>query len=271
MQERNQIDLVNMSSIAITIEDKTYKYILSVIDIFSRYLHLRPLESKDSYGIAQALVEIYNDHGTPEIIQSDQGSEFKGTVTAVCKEMNVKIIRSSAYTPTTQGKDERSHRTWKEKLRYDMMERITHKGMNWVENLPLYQKIYNESPHRSLGLLCPFEVYYGRKPNSLKNRLCLDSDSEYDAEEEVLHESQADGECSFPTADDLQTWASLQSKCREKALKASNKAAQNMIRRNLKKDPPSKYHIGETVRVRVIKQTAAKNTGKKLTLKTHRG
>ena len=62
VQERNQIDLVNMSSIAITIEDKTYKYILSVIDIFSRYLHLRPLESKDSYGIAQALVEIYNDH-----------------------------------------------------------------------------------------------------------------------------------------------------------------------------------------------------------------
>ena len=200
-------------------------------------------------------------HGTPEIIQSDQGIEFKGTVTAVCKEMNVKIIRSSAYTPTTQGKDERSHRTWKEKLRYDMMERITHEGMNWVENLPLY--------HRSLGLLCPFEVYYGRKHNSLKNRLCLDSDSEYDAEEEVLHESHADGECSFPTADDLQTWASLQSKCREKALKASNKAAQNMIRRNLKKDPPSKYHIGETVRVRVIKQTAAKKAGKKLTLKTH--
>ena len=42
-----------------------------------------------------------------------------------------------------------------------------------------------------------------------------------------------------------------------------------MIRRNLKKDPPSKYHIGETVRVRVIKQTAAKKAGKKLTLKTH--
>ena len=58
VQERNQIDLVNMSSIAITIEDKTYKYILSVIDIRSRYLHLRPLESEDSYGIAQALVEI---------------------------------------------------------------------------------------------------------------------------------------------------------------------------------------------------------------------
>ena len=69
---------------------------VSVTDIFSRYLHLRPLESKDSYGIAKALVEIYNDHGTPEIIQSDQGSEFKGTLTAVCKEMNVKIVRSSA-------------------------------------------------------------------------------------------------------------------------------------------------------------------------------
>ena len=52
------MDLVNMSSIAITIEDKTYKYILSVTDILSRYLHLCPLGSKDAYGIAQALVEI---------------------------------------------------------------------------------------------------------------------------------------------------------------------------------------------------------------------
>ena len=32
VKERNQIDLVNMVSIAITIEDKTYKCILSVVD-----------------------------------------------------------------------------------------------------------------------------------------------------------------------------------------------------------------------------------------------
>ena len=121
VQERNQIDLVNMSSIAITIENKTYKYILSVIDIFSRYLHLRPLESKGSYGRAQALVEIYNDHGTPEItcrrlsggtsgchaggrefdsgrtkkLQKQKQKQFRVTkevsltVTVLCKEMNV--------------------------------------------------------------------------------------------------------------------------------------------------------------------------------------
>ena len=62
---------------------------------------------------------------------------------------------------------------------------------------------------------------------------------------------------------------SLQSKYREKALNASNKAAQNMLRRNLKKDPPSKNHTWETVRVRVMKQTAAKRTRKKLTPRTH--
>lgn len=37
----------------------------------------------------------------------------------------------------------------------------------------------------------------------------------------------------------------------------------------LKKDPPLKYHIGETVHERVMKQTAAKRTGKELTLRTH--
>ena len=35
------------------------------------------------------------------------------------------IIRSAPYHPQSQGKLERSHATWKQKLRYDMIERAT--------------------------------------------------------------------------------------------------------------------------------------------------
>lgn len=100
-----------MTSIPVNIDGKTYKYIMSVIDVFSRFVFLRPLESKESSEVAENLLDIYNEHGAPTILQSDQGTEFKGTVKKVCERLNVIIIKSSAYSPQTQGKDERSHRT----------------------------------------------------------------------------------------------------------------------------------------------------------------
>ena len=52
-------------------------------------------------------------------------------VKTVCEALNVRKVKSSAYSPQTQGKDERSHRTGKEKLRFDL---INNDGdLNWVE------------------------------------------------------------------------------------------------------------------------------------------
>ena len=139
-----------------SIDGDTHKYIMSVIDIFSRFVFLRPLQTKESAEVAEHLLDIYNGHGPLEIIQSDQGAEFKGVVKTICKSLNVRIIKSAAYSPQTQEKDERSHRTWKEKVKFDI---VNGDDFNLVEYLPKYQKLYSESPHSSLGFLTPFEVY----------------------------------------------------------------------------------------------------------------
>ena len=121
IQERHQVDLVSMVSLPGNIDGDTYKYIMSVIGIFSSFLFLRPLQTKETSEVAEHLLDIYMEHGPPEILHSDQGPEFKGVVKTVCEALNVRIIKSSAYSPQTQGKDERSHRTWKEKLRFDLI------------------------------------------------------------------------------------------------------------------------------------------------------
>ena len=59
-------------------------------------------------------LDIYIEHGPPEILQGDQGLEFKGVVKTVCKTLNVRMIKSFVYSPQTQVKDEHSYRTWKE-------------------------------------------------------------------------------------------------------------------------------------------------------------
>ena len=50
VQERHQVD--HMQSVPVTVGGITYKYIMSVIDIFSRFVFLKPLQSKESAEVA---------------------------------------------------------------------------------------------------------------------------------------------------------------------------------------------------------------------------
>lgn len=248
VQERHQVDLVNMMSMPVTVDGSTpYIYIMSVIDIFSRFVFLRPLKSKESAEVAENLLNIYNEHGTPQILQSDQGTAFKGVVKTLCEVLKVRIIKSSAYSPQTQGKDERSHRTWKEKIKFDVVN--CDEELNWVENLPIYQLLYNESPHSSLGMATPFEVYFGRQPNRLVLRLSLGENTEFEVPEEDAPELQG----MSPKKSTIEEWKQKGDSIREKALKSSQKAAQKMVKRELKRNPPSLYNVGDIVLVRMSK------------------
>ena len=73
--------------------------------------------------------------GTPNILQSDRGKEFKGAVKRFCEQLNIKKICSRAYHPQSQGKSERSHGTWKAKLRYDLLTQTS--GRSFIINFYL--------------------------------------------------------------------------------------------------------------------------------------
>ncbi|CAF1315607.1 unnamed protein product, partial [Rotaria sp. Silwood1] len=103
---------------------------------------------------------IFREHGTPSIIQTDQGTEFKGVFDELCSKRNIRHIRSRAYHPESQGKIERLNRSWKNKMVYDM---LINGNENWVTNLSLYSETYNQSKHRGLGNFTPFFVYFGRE------------------------------------------------------------------------------------------------------------
>ena len=65
-----------------------YKYILSEIDVPSRYKVARPLETQNR----QKMLVIKVGHLTyPKIFQYDSGSEFKGEVTKLLEKHEVHI------------------------------------------------------------------------------------------------------------------------------------------------------------------------------------
>ena len=99
-----QVDLVDMKTYPATVESQCFKYILVMLDVFSRFIFLRPLKSKSASEVACILLKIFCDTGPPRRMQSDQGSEFKGAVKYLMKVMQVDIIHSRPYYPQSQGK-----------------------------------------------------------------------------------------------------------------------------------------------------------------------
>ena len=107
------------------------------------------------------------EHGSPEIIQCDQGGEFKKALKLLCDSINKKLIYSRPRRPQSQGKVERYHRTLRSKKEYDL-QKIGQDGVNWAKQLPLYQRILNNDPKEVMAYKTPFEIYFARKCNAFR-------------------------------------------------------------------------------------------------------
>ncbi|CAF4123570.1 unnamed protein product, partial [Rotaria magnacalcarata] len=175
--ERLRVDLVDLSRRPVTHDGFEFRYALVVLDIFSRYLFLCALKKKSSAEVSEYPELIFQEHGTPKIIQTDQGTEFQGVFDDLCNRRNIRHIRSRPYHPESQGKVERINRSWKNKMFYDL---IINENTNCVNNLTLYSETYNQSKHRGLGYLTPFYVYFGRDytQSSVSNDAANDEDAD---------------------------------------------------------------------------------------------
>ena len=94
--EQHQFDILYMPHNLF--EGNTYKYILTGIDVASRYRVARALKSKKSSEVAFVLEAIYKKGGVfkyPRVFQCDNGSEFKNEVTKLLEKHNTDIPRAA--------------------------------------------------------------------------------------------------------------------------------------------------------------------------------
>ncbi len=88
MMHQWQTDIVDMSSLAN--KNSNYKYILTIIDVFSKIGFAFPLKTKSGPEVANVLSDVFKQHGAPIFLQSDKGLEFLNKhVRAVLKEFNI--------------------------------------------------------------------------------------------------------------------------------------------------------------------------------------
>ena len=145
IDEQWQADLADVSLLAE--RNKGYHFILTVIDIFSRYAWARPLKSKHGKEVAAAFKDIFAEGRIPKRIQTDQGKEFENRhVRTLFDQHGIELFSvKSAYKAALV---ERFNRTLKHRLWRYFTSKFTSK---WTDVLQDAVHAYNHSVHRMIG------------------------------------------------------------------------------------------------------------------------
>ena len=94
--ELNNLGEVVFGDIAFMYTYEDYKYFLLVVDGFSSRTFVRPLKTKESKVVAQALMSIFEEFNAQiYVFETDRGTEFKGPCQKLFKDM--KIIYKAKY------------------------------------------------------------------------------------------------------------------------------------------------------------------------------
>lgn len=141
------------------VSDAGNMYILSIVDVASRFPEAVPLKKIDSASVAEELIKVFARMGFPEEILSDNGSQFTSEMMSeVLRLLSVKAVHTSPYHAQSNGVVERFHGTIKPMLRKLSLK---HPKM-WDRYLPGLLFACRDVVCESTGF-SPFEILYGRR------------------------------------------------------------------------------------------------------------
>lgn len=143
-----EIDLCDMKHIKKVNND--HSFILTVIDVFSKYAFARPLKTKSARDVTNAFSSILKTSGRiPEIVQSDNGKEFRNSsFSNLLLSNNIKQYFS--YNPTLKcAVVERFNRTLKQLMYKYFTHRNTKRYINVLQDL---LNVYNNTVHSTIKM-----------------------------------------------------------------------------------------------------------------------
>lgn len=167
IDETFQADLVEM--IPYANQNRNFKYILTVIDVFSKYAWAIPIKNKTGLEVTRAMKKIFEtDHRIPKNMQTDLGKEFYNVNFGNLMKA-YKINHYSTYSTKKAAIVERFNRTLKRKMWMQFSLQGSHR---WLKILPNLVDEYNNTKHRTIKMK-PVEVCKGddqRLLNTAYNR-----------------------------------------------------------------------------------------------------
>lgn len=141
-----QADLVDLQAYA-DVNDG-FKYMLTIIDVFSKYAWAVPLKTKSAKDVINAMEGVLKNGRTPEKLQVDQGTEFHNRhFKTLMKRHRITMYSTSSNLKASIC--ERFNRTLKEQ----MWKRFSLQGTyKWIDIIDTLMVEYNNRRHRTIKM-----------------------------------------------------------------------------------------------------------------------
>ncbi len=112
-------DVVSIDLLQLPPRTQGSTYLLVMVDMFSRYVFLPPINDKSAQNAAHALVsKLICEYSKLRVLLSNNGSEFKNRLLQeICKQFDINYTFTVAYHPASNGRVERTNRKILEVLR----------------------------------------------------------------------------------------------------------------------------------------------------------
>ena len=146
MDDQWQVDLADMTRLSRY--NNGYQYLLTCIDIYSKYAWVVPLKNKGGEEVAKALDSIFKQGRVPKKVQTDKGREFLNRIVRSLLEQYGVHHFTSEDPQIKCAVVERFNRTIKERIWKYFTKYRTHRYINVLADIV---NGYNNSKHRTIG------------------------------------------------------------------------------------------------------------------------
>ena len=164
-KERFIVDLCEIESDLIT-EECPYRYTCDIIDHFSKYCCSYPLLNKKAITVLGAIINFINAVGKPEIIQADNGKEFKNShLIKYCHDNNITLLHSRPRHPNTNGAVEVFHKEIHKAIKAQKLELGNQFELNYAIQKAVY--FHNNNTHR-ITKFKPVEILNTTDPHIIE-------------------------------------------------------------------------------------------------------
>ncbi|GFX11930.1 retrovirus-related Pol polyprotein from transposon 412 [Trichonephila clavipes] len=151
------------------------KYLLVVIDYFTKWPEVYPIPDQEAPTVAEAVVQHWiSRYGVPLQLHSDQGRNFVSAVLkGVCELLGIDKTKTTPLHPQSDGMVERFNRT----ILNNLSLMVSKNQQDWDQKVPLFLLAYRSAVHETTGyspsqmlfgrdLRLPCDLLFGRPPDT---------------------------------------------------------------------------------------------------------
>ena len=159
------------------------QYIIVTVDYFTKWVEAEPTENITSYDVIKFLINVFERHGVPQVITTNNGVQFTSDMTKIFLDIyDVYVKFIATYHPESNGLTEnRNKEIWK------LLRLLGKKNQDWDKVLPSALWALRKTKNTTTGH-SSFELVYGKEdqqPYDIAIRTIENAGKSYD---EILME-----------------------------------------------------------------------------------